>query len=274
MEGRRAEEQRDDAAAARRPRRGEVALRREVVFERRIEVDGRVVDDDRRIRQPRAEQPEDHQIGDAQAAAARVLHGRARRGREFPGHEIVDDFRYQRAHVGDELEVRSHAALEGVLGHHPLAEGVDRVHRGLVDGGERPFQAAHVGGAMRASRDELPERGVGRRARGERRARFTQALADAVSQLGRRGVGERHDQDAIDGELLLHDETDEERRDRCVLPVPALASMSCTPVSATAKGSSGIMTRQVPSCHSQTWQDALLRPDGRWKNRSRSTTER
>src|SRR2546421_6365447 len=66
---------------------------------------------------------------------------------------------------------------------------------------------------MRAPRDELPERRVGGRSGGKRRARVAQPLSDAIAELRRRGVREGDDQDAIDRKLSFDDEAYEKGGD-------------------------------------------------------------
>jgi len=132
--------------------------------------------------------------------------------------EIADDLLPQQALVGQQLRVEGAAALEGVLGEHPPAEGVDRKDRGLVE----PTQglAQPVPGILRVGKPagEIREEGLVRPLPGEHAQCLPDHLPDPVAQLlrGRHRVG--HDEDIRGRQALLHDQAQEQARDGVGLP--------------------------------------------------------
>ncbi len=115
---------------------------------------------------------------------------------EQPRKEVVGQCSLQALGLLDELRIEGESALEGALLQRPLTEAVDREDRGLVEALERPAQVR---------RARFPFGG---------RDRLSNAQPDALPQLRRRGLGERHDQDVGGTQPMLDQQAEIERRQR------------------------------------------------------------
>ena len=137
--------------------------------------------------------------------------------------QVGRQFLQQRAVTGQQLgRIEDVAALQRMLAQHPGAETMDGEDRGEVDFIGRHLQAAlqcrsafHL--PLQVSLQDLPRQPgigcfIGRRLGIHQTGGQRQALADALAQLLRSGVGEGHRQDLPDAQAPLHDQPGEQGR--------------------------------------------------------------
>ncbi len=129
-------------------------------------------------------------------------------GRDAAAPEVVGGFRHAVGVVAHQLHGQRHLRSEGRVGQGALAEAVDREDGGLVEGGQRRLEALHhlvvlapvaLAQRVQQSFDELVAAGrrLARLLGVQPRQRVDDALADALAQFGRGGVGEGDDEDAL-----------------------------------------------------------------------------
>ena len=127
--------------------------------------------------------------------------------------EVIDDLFDEGIHVLDDFAVEWNPALKGVLAEDPLVETVDGMDRGQVIGLER-----QVDGRERFFRIDPFEKGFEERVGAftvfENLQGLAQLGADAITQLGGRGLCKGRHQDVFNLEVLFDQEADKELGDR------------------------------------------------------------
>ena len=130
---------------------------------------------------------------------------------------VLGDLAGELRRVRRELEAEARAALERALLKGAETERVDRRDRREIELTEGGLDAATAFVAIGDARGDGAEIVV---ARARRILEGLERLAKAAAELRGGGLGERDDDDLADRQALLHDEAEEERRDRVRLARP------------------------------------------------------